>query len=165
MEATPTLTDVLRRQLAPPLAMLREAIEACPPEAWTCADDGVAFWQHAYHALIGVPFWMREDMSQPFDFPAFDNPAAGRLEPGASPVIDRATILAFLTQTEQGVDSVFETMTDERLLDTTTFGDQPSTWADRILSQVRHVQHHTAIMKSMLRRHAGVSTPWRGFGE
>ena len=162
MESARPLTGSLEQALAQTLGTLRDVIEACPPDAWTCDDFGVAFWQHAYHALIGVPFWMRDDLSQPFEFPPFHN--ADDLKPNAAPAIARSDIMAFLEQTEGDIISVFDTMTDDRLVEVTTFNGQPFSWADRILGQIQHVQHHAALMKVMLRRNTGVTTICRGIG-
>ena len=46
------LRAVLKSQYHASLAMLREAIERCPPEEWLSTDHKNAFWHVSYHALF-----------------------------------------------------------------------------------------------------------------
>src|ERR1041384_7329748 len=48
----PMLRSVLKSQYHASLAMLREAIERCPPEEWLSTDHKNAFWQLSYHTLF-----------------------------------------------------------------------------------------------------------------
>ena len=51
-DALPMLRSALKSQYHASLAMLREAIERCPPEEWLSTDHKNAFWQVSYHALF-----------------------------------------------------------------------------------------------------------------
>src|SRR5690242_7205723 len=57
----PMLRSVLKSQYHASLAMLREAIECCPPEEWLSADHKNAFWQVSYHTLFFVHLYLQRD--------------------------------------------------------------------------------------------------------
>ena len=45
------------------LTMLRQAIEACPPELWTDASYVNPFWHVAYHTLFYTDFYLQPSES------------------------------------------------------------------------------------------------------
>jgi hypothetical protein len=142
------------------LTMLGRVLEACPDELWTDDDGGVPIWQEAYHSLVGIFFWLRDDMSGPFEFPAFHNEEAGMMVKGAGPPIARELILDYYRRACERCEAVFGNLTPEQLTEEVRLGGTNFTLADRILSQIRHVQHHTGCMYSLLRRRLGEVPDW-----
>src|SRR5438270_6424089 len=57
----PMLRGVLKSQYHASLAMLREAIERCPPEEWVRTEHKNAFWQLAYHTLFFAHLYLQRD--------------------------------------------------------------------------------------------------------
>ena len=57
----PMLRTVLKSQYHASLAMLREAIERCPPEEWLSTKHKNAFWQVSYHALFFAHLYLQRD--------------------------------------------------------------------------------------------------------
>ncbi|MGC2752979.1 MAG: hypothetical protein WCA40_11495 [Candidatus Acidiferrum sp.] len=55
------LRAVLKSQYHASLAMLREAIERCPPEEWLSTNHKNAFWQVSYHALFFAHMYLQHD--------------------------------------------------------------------------------------------------------
>jgi hypothetical protein len=55
------LRAVLKSQYHASLAMLREAVERCPPEEWSSANHKNAFWQVSYHALFFAHLYLQPD--------------------------------------------------------------------------------------------------------
>ena len=55
------LRAVLKSQYHASLAMLREAIERCPPEEWLSTNHKNAFWQVSYHALFFAHLYLQRD--------------------------------------------------------------------------------------------------------
>ena len=55
------LRAVLKSQYHASLAMLREAIERCPPEEWLSTNHKNAFWQVSYHALFFTHLYLQHD--------------------------------------------------------------------------------------------------------
>ena len=57
----PMLRSVLKSQYHASLAMLRAAIERCPPEEWLSTVHKNAFWQVSYHALFFAHLYLQRD--------------------------------------------------------------------------------------------------------
>ena len=161
----PTMADILRRHLDPTLEMLSQALHACPDELWDARDDGPPFWQYVYHALVGVDFWL-SDSPQAFAFPAFHTREA-LIESGETPeeALSREQIEGYLEQVTAKSRAFLHRLTPETLLQETEFVGQSWTAADRILVQVRHVQHHVGQLNTVLKRKVGKAPGWLGFNE
>ena len=159
------MVDVLRRHLEPTLEMLRQTIHACPDALWDARDDGPPFWQFAYHALAGVDFWL-SDSPQAFAFPSFHTREA-LIESGETPAeaLPRQQIEAYLEQVTAKSRALLDRLTPAALLQETEFAGRPWTTADRILLQIRHVQHHVGQLNAALKRAVGGAPGWVGFNE
>jgi hypothetical protein len=57
--AAPNILDSVRRQYGASLAMLRQAIEACPESLWLSPEFPNRFWHIAYHALHYTRFYLQ----------------------------------------------------------------------------------------------------------
>ena len=57
----PTLRSVLKSQYHASLAMLREAVERCPPDEWVSTGHKNAFWQVSSHALFFAHLYLQRD--------------------------------------------------------------------------------------------------------
>lgn len=158
------LTHILRRQFMPVLQMMRQAIVDCPDSVWADEDGNRPIWQQAYHAISGIGFFFR-DPAEPPAFPAFHCDDAAMMNAGAKPVMSRQQILDYLEQMQARSERLFEKLTDRTLLDEHEFFGRRFTWADRILSQTRHIQHHVGTICAQLRRKTGTGPQWRGFQE
>ena len=160
----PTIVEILRRNLAPTLQMLSNAIRTCPDEMWNAADEGAPLWQQAYHTLFWLNAWAR-DWGQKLEYPSFHSDKARDLIVGASPVITKAQMEAYMDKVFSDCEALMDTVTPERLTqEIEAFGKQ-YTIADRVLGQIRHVQHHVGTMHGVLKRKTGHTPHWVGFNE
>ena len=161
---TVSIADILRRQFRPTLDMLERAIDSCPDEVWDARDDGHAFWQEAYHALIGLHFWLRRP-GEGFQPAPFHSEEAANLGDVAGPGVTREQIDAYRRDVYARCDAVLEGLTSAGAVEAEEMRGRKLTLADRLLTQVRHVQHHVGCMHSTLRRRTGATPDWVGFGE
>jgi hypothetical protein len=115
------------------------------------------------HALTGVRFWLREP-SQQFSAPDFGQGPIPDLDQMPSFNADKVATRAYLQTVRTTVETFFSSMNDERLLSSWPIYDK-CTYADLILGQIRHLQHHVGYCISLLRTGCGTSTKWLGFGE
>jgi len=162
--AETTMVAILRRNLAPTLEMLSHAIEICPEEVWDDADGNAPVWQHAYHSLFWLNAWLR-DWDEELERPPFHSSEAEGLAPGALPVITKEQMVGYQAKVYAETESLLDATMLERLTrEREAFG---VSWmlADRILGQMRHVQHHVGMMHAIISRKAGVDVEWRGFNE
>jgi len=162
--STPTVVEILHRHLTPTFQMLSNAIRTCPEEIWSAADEGVPLWQQFYHTLFWLDAWAR-DWDKEFEYPTFHSDEARDLTPGASPVITKAQMEEYMAKVFSDCETLLETVTPELLTrETEAFGKQ-WTIADRILGQIRHVQHHVGTMHAALKRGTSHTPHWVGFNE
>ena len=159
------MIDILRRHLDPTVEMLRETLAACPDELWDARDEGAPFWQVAYHVLLGMDFWLGES-GEGFAFPPFHTREA-MLESDEVPdvALTRAQIEGYLDQVYAKGQALLDGVTPEGLLQEAEFFGCSWTVADRLLAQVRHVQHHVGQMNNIVKRRTGAAPGWVGYNE
>ena len=161
--AQTSMVTVLQRQMESTLAMLQRAVAECPASAWTTNEPSLAIWQHAYHSLLGLSIWLH--WPEPvIAFPAFHREGVD-LQVGASPAYAREIIETYRQEVFQKVQDHFALLTPENLTEELILRGIRFTRADVIVGQTRHVQHHVGCMHSQLRRRAGSSPAWIGYGE
>jgi hypothetical protein len=150
------------------MAMLREAIERCPEDLWAGGSDAIPFWRVAYHTLFFTHLYLGPDLEafRPWEHhrEEYHNLDAG-LEPPdetSSPIepYTRARILDYWRICDAMVDAVV----DELDLGAPTCGfywyDLPK--LDHQINNIRHIQHHAALLSDRLRRAGGEGVNWMG---
>jgi hypothetical protein len=154
---------VLRRQFEPSLEMLADIVEACPAALWLDSRYGRPLWQNVIHALTGVRFWLRE-ASQPFSPPDFGQGPIPDLDETPSFDVDKQTVTGYLESIRTVAGAFFAALDDERLLAASSVYNK-CTYADLILGQIRHLQHHVGYCNCLLK--AGNASPgrWQGYAE
>ncbi len=160
----PSLVAVIRRHLEPTLEMLTASIDTCPDECWDVGDANMPIWQHAYHALYYLDFWLQKP-GEDFSAPTFHNEDAKTMKMGAHPSMTRSEIQDYRDQVYAKCREFMDRLTSKSLTQSDSEFAEHLTFADRLLGQIRHVQHHVGCMSAVLRRRAGVGPPWRGFAE
>jgi DinB superfamily len=159
-----TIQDVLKSQYHASLAMLREAIDACPAELWTDASYVNQFWQVAYHTLFYTDFYLQPSESAfvPWErhrpkynfFPS--NPEAARSVTPYS--IDE--LRAYCAR----CDSMIELAVDR--LDLTApesgFSWYKMSKLEHQFVNLRHIQHHTGQLAERIRQATGRGVGWVG---
>jgi hypothetical protein len=160
---TTTMLGVLMRQFAPSLEMLADIVETCPHSAWSDSRSGRPLWQRVLHALISVQFWFRE-ASEPFAPPDLGTGPVPDLDQRPVVEVDKDTVQAYLQTIRARADTFFASLDDERLLAPCSICDK-CTYADLILGQIRHLQHHVGYCNSLLQAGGAPAAKWRGHAE
>jgi hypothetical protein len=144
--------------------MLAKAIELCPDDAWADDSGHAPVWEQVYHALFWFNAWLR-DWQKPIEYPEFHIAEALDIKRRAGKTIDRSQILAYLAKVSADYEAFMTGVDDAGLLDTATAFGRQWTTADRILGQVRHIQHHVGYLNAILSASRGVRVHWVGYGE
>lgn len=160
-----SLVEVLRWHYAPTIEMLRRAVRRCPDDLWDARREGATLWKHAYHAIFCLDVWLR-DSPEGFLPPPFHTRDA-LLETGLAPSVTLSCeqIEGYLARVDARCAAFFGELTPDMLVQESEFFGKVWTVADRILVQIRHVQHHVGHMNCMLKRGAGEAVPWLGYNE
>ena len=156
----------LKGQYHAAMAMLKDAVERCPDDLWNDASDGAAFWRVVYHALFFTHLYLMPDENafRPWEHHRDDAHFLGSSdrEPKTTEPYTKAELLDYWCS----VDAVIDSAVDTADLDAETCGfpwyQLPK--LDHQVNNIRHVQHHAALLAGRLRRTSGIDVPWVGFG-
>ncbi len=154
----------LKGQYHAALGMLRQAIELCPEELWNGGPHPVPFWQVAYHTLHATDMYLQptledfrrwehhregyDDLPWPVDSGAkFDDPYT------------RAQILEYWRLCDDSADAAVDRLD----LDAADCGfpwHKGMPKLEHQLHNIRHIQHHAALLAGRLRAACGTDVRW-----
>ena len=154
------LSQVIRRQFAPLVSMLRQTIDACPDDAFT--ENTIGPREHIYHALVGMDIWLSADPAQ-YAFDGIVDKAAAQLDGPASDRVSREFLTDCLAKAERKVEDLPDD--SESFLSIQELRGTEFTLLDRCLSQLRHVQHHIGVTNEIFRSMGKPTVGWSGYGE
>jgi len=171
------LKQALKSQFHAALAMLRQAIEACPDDAWASGSDRNPFWRIAYHTLYYVHLYLLPEA------PAFkpwehhqtgiqdldDRPAPPEIQdltehphrpPQTGEPYSKAQVLEYWEACDAGLDAALDR------LDLSSTDSGFSWYAvsklEHVLVTLRHTQHHTGQLTDRVRRASDRGVGWVG---
>jgi hypothetical protein len=139
----------LWRQLGATIAMVENAIRACPDALWQDQDRFPQYWAMVYHVLFFLEYYhadSQEDFRPPEPFSLCELDPRGVLP---ERVYTKDEMLGYAEHCRKRLRHVVETVD----LDAPrTFGRFESTNLEGLLHTTRHVQHHAAQLNLMLRQ-------------
>lgn len=162
-----TAVQILVSQYEAALAMLNEAISACPDSIWNDRGDQVKFWHIAYHALFYTHLYLQESEQafvpwskhrEGYNFigqPPQGSPSTFSI---ADPY-DKNTIVEYLNFCRQKVA--------ERVPQLDPDGNSGFYWLpmsklELAIYTIRHIQQHTGELMERLGTRAGIEIDWVG---
>lgn len=158
------LKQALKRQYHAALAMLREALELCPADLWKSGPYAVPFWRVAYHTLYFTHLYIQPD------FESFRPWSLHREDyndlpwpPGSGPTglepYSRSQLLEYRCSIDDMIDSAVDAL-DLSASDCGMPWHQGMPKLDHQLHNLRHIQHHTALLAGRLRTAGGIEVQW-----
>jgi hypothetical protein len=158
---------VLKSQYHGGLKTLRLAVEKCPEGMWDDPADGWArFWRVAYHTLFFTHYYLQKDNDSFARWAKHREeanfigrlPWEGNREPKACAAYTREEILEYWGVCDGAVDALVEALDLEA-------GECGFPWykmgkLEHQIVNIRHVQHHAAILSARLRKQAGIGIEW-----
>lgn len=154
----------LKRQCHAALAMLRQAIELCPPALWDRDDYPTPYWRVAYHTLYFTHLYLQPDLA------SFQPWSRHRGEhhdlpwpPGSGPIITDPYTQADLLEYWAICDALVDGSLDRLDLEAADCGfpwHKGMPKLDHQLHNIRHIQHHAALLAGRLRRASGIEVEW-----
>ncbi|MEK6677398.1 MAG: DinB family protein [Planctomycetota bacterium] len=154
----------LKGQYHAALAMLQQTLEKCPDDLWTGGAYPIPFWRVAYHTLYFAHLYLQqnEEAFRPWENHRneyHDLPWPGDSEPKTLDPYTKPQILDYWRLCEAMVD----TQVDRLDLEAPESG---FSWHKTIpkfehqIHNIRHIQHHAAILSSRLRQADGTEVRW-----
>ena len=154
--ADAALRSVLKSQYHAALAMLRDAIERCPPDQWSGTGHKNAFWQVAYHTLFFTHLYLQPNEAAFRKWPQQHGDGDGISgDPYA-----HAQVLDYWSMCESMVDGAVDALDLES-------PDSGFSWysmskLEHQLVNIRHIQHHAGQLSDRLRLAADIGIKWVG---
>lgn len=156
--------SALKGQYHAAMGMLRQAIDHCPDELWNGGPYAVRFWRVAYHTLYATHLYLQQREQ---DFCPWVHHREGYDDlpwpPGSGPKIDdsysREQILDYWTF----CDAMIDAAVDRLDLDAPESGfswHQTMPKFEHQIHNIRHIQHHAALLSGRLRQANGTDIRW-----
>jgi hypothetical protein len=160
--------EILWRQFGASIDMLENAMHACPDSLWSDPsrrpewkpDGVVGFWYLGYHALFYLDLYLSgfwEGFHPPSPFTLDEGDPAGVLPDNP---YTKTQLLAYLHHCRAKCGATISALTDADLDRVCTFSWGSMTFAELLLDNMRHVQHHAAQLNLLLRQNTSSAPGW-----
>ena len=156
-------------QFGASLSMLADCLEKCPPAHWDAPIAKYPFWHVAYHTLFFTHLYLQPDHTafRPWEHhrPEYENLGPLPWPPHRLPNIGQPYTRPEVLDYWRRCDAMVDPSVDALDLSSPDcgfpwYGAMPK--LDHQLVNLRHVQHHTAILSARLRQATGAGVDWRG---
>lgn len=152
--------DIIRRQFGAAITTLENAIKNCPDDLWGDETSEEKYWYRAFHTLFWLDYYLSGDTKNfvppaPFGLEELD--PAGVLPPR---VFSKEELLTYLNHGRKKCYDTINNMTDELAEQKFKFGKVDLTFAELLLYNLRHVQHHAAQLNLILRQQYDLGSKW-----
>ena len=162
------LRHALKRQYRAGLAMLRDAVERCPDDAWSDRAPTNAFWQVAYHVLYFTHLYLQPDLEAFRPWPGHqgdvqhEDGIAGPADPQSPlPLLPlpygKAQVLAYADHVDALVDGVDAL---DLHADSSGFSWYAMGKLEHQLVNLRHLAHHVGQLADRVRAATGEGVRW-----
>jgi uncharacterized damage-inducible protein DinB len=151
---------IIWKQFGAAIDMLENALVACPDDVWRDRTRQPEIWHVASHTL----FWLDLYLSGAVE--GFTPPAPVGLEEldpaGLIPErpFTKEELLAYLQHCRDKCRTTIENLTDEKASVRCVFGWGEASFAELLLYNMRHVQHHAAQLNLVLRQRIDSAPRW-----
>lgn len=151
---------IIQSQFDATLAMLRRAIEACPPARWTKPVGVWPFWLVVYHTLCYVDCYSAPSNRAWKPHPTFHPKGRKELQDEyPSRQFSKEEMLAYLALCRETVSDALARETPTSLKRASGFSWLKFTRAEVYPYNLRHLAHHTGQLTAALRK-GGKKVGW-----
>ena len=148
-------------QFGAAIDMLENSVRACPEELWADQTRNPQFWYVVYHTLFWLDFYL-DDAPEVFAPPApfnMDETDPAGLMPDR--VYTRGELLTYLEHGRRKCRSILEGLNEAQASAPRGLGSKATgTFAELMLYNLRHVQHHTGQLNLILRQTVDAAPLW-----
>ena len=140
--------------------MLENAVRACPDKLWGDRSQQPEFWYLIYHTLFWLDFYLsgtQEGFSPPAPFTLDEFDPAGLMP---ERVYGKEELQSYLEHGRRKCRAAIEALTDEKVRELCTFSWGEMSYAELLLYNMRHVQHHAAQLNLTLRQQTDSAPGW-----
>lgn len=155
-----TWRAIIWRQFGASIEMLENAVRACPGDLWGDRSRRPEFWYVVYHTLFWLDLYLSgsaEGFAPPAPFTLGETGPAGLLPDRA---FTKDELQAYLAHGRAKCRETIEALTDEAARRRCEFSWGAVSFAELLLYNMRHVQHHAAQLNLMLRQATDSAPGW-----
>ena len=155
-----TWKAILWQQFGASIDMLENALVACPDQLWGDRSQRPEFWYLVYHTLFFLDLYLTgsvEGFAPPSPFTLEEMDPRGLMP---ERVYTKEEMRSYLEYGRQKCRSVIEALTEERARQECVFGWGEMSFAELLLDNMRHVQHHAAQLNLILRQRTRSAPGW-----
>ncbi len=153
---------IIGRQFAASIDMLENALVACPDELWSDRTRQTEFWYVVFHTLFYLDLYLSgttEGFAPPAPYTLDEMNPAGVLPERA---YTKDELHAYLKHGREKCRTVFEELMGEQAQQRCVFTWGEMSYAELLLDNMRHVQHHAAQLNLILRQTTDAAPLWVG---
>jgi hypothetical protein len=151
---------LLWRQFGAAIDMLENALVACPDELWGDRSLRPEFWYVVYHTLFWLDCYLSDppgEFAPPAPFTLDEMDPAGLLP---DRVYTKLEMRSYLEHGRRKCRATIASLTGARALERRAFGRAEGTFAELLLYNLRHVQHHAGQLNLILRQRGDSAPRW-----
>jgi uncharacterized damage-inducible protein DinB len=155
-----TWNQIIWQQFGAAIDMLENAIQACPEPLWNDRARRPEFWHVAYHALFFLDLYLSGSAvgfapPAPFTLSELDPSGAMPERP-----YTKDAVQSYLQYARRKCQAVCETLTTEQARRHCVFDWLEMSFAELLLYNLRHVQHHAGQLHLLLRQTTNAAPRW-----
>lgn len=151
---------ILWQQFGASIDMLENAMLDCPDEIWGDRSQQPEFWYLVYHTLFFLDLYLSGSID---GFKPPDPFTLDELDPaGLMPerVYTKNELQIYLRHCRRKCQMTIDTLTDEKACQNCVFSWGEISFAELLLDNMRHVQHHAAQLNLILRQKTNSAPRW-----
>jgi hypothetical protein len=152
--------SILWQQFGAAIDMLENALRACPEEIWGDRSQRPEYWYVVYHTLFFLDHYLSgtvEGFAPPAPFTLDELDPAGVMP---ERVYTKDELQAYLEHGREKCRRVIDGLTDELAQERCRFPWGEMSFAELLLDNMRHVQHHAAQLNLILRQRTDSAPRW-----
>ncbi|UCF35826.1 MAG: DinB family protein [Acidobacteriota bacterium] len=163
--------EVIGRQYAASIEMLKNAVDACPEALWDDRSDGTPIWHIVYHTIFFCDLYLTENLEafKPRDyhvdhyhFLPGDYKEFGGIVKTPERCYSTAQMLEYADHCTRKAKAVFASLNEKRARERCGFWWYELNVGEFLINSLRHNQHHGAQIALILRRRADIGIDWLG---
>ena len=155
-----TWKEIIWQQFGASIDMLENALVACPNQLWGDRSRRPEFWYLVYHTLFYLDLYLSgsdEGFVPPAPFTLDETDSRGKLP---ERVYTKEEMQSYLEHGRQKCRATIGALTEEKARGRCIFQWVEMSFAELLLYNMRHVQHHAAQLNLILRQETDSAPAW-----
>jgi hypothetical protein len=156
----PTWKTMIWQQFGASIEMIENALRACPEQLWSDRSQRPEFWYLTYHTLFWLDLYLTgpdETFAPPAPFTLNELDPEGRIP---EQPYTKDEMQKYLEHGRNKCRATIESLTDEQARQPNGCKWLAMSFAESLLYNMRHVQHHAAQLNLILRQQTDSAPRW-----